>query len=61
MRYLPLIKWLGVALVTQHIVKAYQGEQGNVILVTEGTLNSSNKMERFSYMDKCIPTHLKEG
>ena len=38
---------MGVALVTQHIMNAY--EEGNMVLVTEGIPNSSNKTEHFSY------------
>ena len=28
---------------------AYQEDQGNMVLATEGTLDSSHKMERFNY------------
>ena len=40
---------MGVALVMQHIVNTYQEDLGNLVLATEGTLNSSNNTEHFSY------------
>ena len=45
------IKWMGTALVTKHIVNA---DYGNVVLVTERTPDSGNKMECFSYKDKRV-------
>ena len=42
-----------MALVTQQVVNACQEDEGSVVLAieegTEGTPDSSNKMERFSY------------
>ena len=32
-----------MALVTQHVMNTCQEDYGNAVLVTEGTLNSSNK------------------
>ena len=44
-------KWMGMALVTQHIENACQD---NMALATEGTTDSSNKMERFSYKGEWV-------
>ena len=40
---------MGMILVTQHIMNACQEDYGNVVLATEGTPHSSNKMEYFGY------------
>ena len=60
MTFNVLIKCMGVALVTYHIMNACQE---NVVLATEGTPNSSNKTKHFSYKVewafKCIVVHLR--
>ena len=40
---------MGVAIVTQQVVNTFQKDQCNVVLAIEGTPDSSNKMDRFSY------------
>ena len=35
-KFLPSIKWMGVALVTQHVVDACQRGLGKVVLATVG-------------------------
>ena len=42
---LPSMKWMGVALVTQLVMNACQCDKGNMVLATEGTLNTSNNRE----------------
>ena len=51
---LAVIKLMGVALVTQHVVNACQEEKGNIIVATEGTPDSSNKTEHFSYKGEWV-------
>ena len=45
---------MGVALVTQHIINACQEDKGNAVLATEGTPDSSNKLECFSYKGEWV-------
>ena len=40
---------MDMAFVTQYIKNAYQKDDGNAVLATEGTSNNSNKTDCFSY------------
>ena len=48
-----MIKWMGVALVAQHVMKASQKTNVNYVMwyyvATEGALDSIYKIKRFSY------------
>ena len=46
---LAISKWMGMALVTQHVNNTSQEDIGNAVLAIEGTPDSINKMEHFSY------------
>ena len=37
------MKWIGVALVTQHVVNACQEDYGNAVLAIEGILDNSKR------------------
>ena len=51
---MPSIKWMGMALVTQHVMNICQEDLGNAILATEETPDSSNKREQFSYRGEWV-------
>ena len=38
----------------QHIMNSCQENQGNTVIATEGTPDSSNKTERFSYKGEWV-------
>ena len=43
-----------MALVTQQVMNACQEDLGNVVIATEGTPDSSNKTERFTYKGQWV-------
>ena len=43
-----------MALVTQHVLNICQEDLGNAVLATEGTPDSSSKMEPFSYKSEWV-------
>ena len=52
--HLPSIKWMGEALVAQHVMSAYHEDKCNAVLATKGTPDSSNKTKHFSYKGEWV-------